>query len=353
MSAETSLWLNNETLIGQAAKRGKAWHYRKEDQGSESNHYDGFIPTADVERRLFSWEPVEAALRAKAEIITPDGVQVIDIVDNTRKVIIRPDTETVFGVFRDSYQVHPFRETLLETTQQVVGDGVGIGSAGLLRGGAVAWVQFEFEDTQNVAGIDYRPFVTAYTSLDGSLASGWISGDQLIVCDNTLTLGISGAKFLVRKRHTKYSLNADTWQELRESLQLAIADQADTFKTNAEVLTNTRISEGEWAKFLTVHFGEVPGDEGRGRTQIINRNDRLTAMWRNDSRVNPWHGTAFGVVQAVNTWTHHEVKPRAGSRGDTNMWRAVSGKGAELDSGSLKSINIVLKDSKRKTLQLV
>ncbi len=28
-------------------------------------------------------------------------------------------------------------------------------------------------------------------------------------------------------------------------------------------------------------------------------------MYTNDSRANQWHGTAFGVLQAVNTFEHH------------------------------------------------
>ena len=55
MSSETIQWLNTNTLIGQTDKRGKAWHYRADDQSDEPNHYPGFIPIEDVRRRLFYW----------------------------------------------------------------------------------------------------------------------------------------------------------------------------------------------------------------------------------------------------------------------------------------------------------
>jgi hypothetical protein len=64
MSRETLTHLNTQTLIGYTSKRGQAWHYRADYQGSEPNHYQHAIPVADVRRRLFCWSPVEADLQA-------------------------------------------------------------------------------------------------------------------------------------------------------------------------------------------------------------------------------------------------------------------------------------------------
>lgn len=354
MSKETSIWLNNNTLIGQTDKRGEAWHYRAEDQGDESNHYPGFIPVDDVYRRLFHWDPVTCALRARAEILTADGVQIIDIVDNTRQVIIRPDIETVLGVFKEGYQPHPYRETLVHLTQEVVGHGVGIGSAGLLRGGGVAWVQFEFNDTVSHAGVDFRPFVTAATSLDGTLASQWVAGSQVVVCDNTLSCAIGDKSALkISKKHTKYSLQEEAWSEIRDALRITLAETEERFTRQVEILTNEKVTDADWGKFLTQHFGEVPEADGRGKTRAVNRNNALTAMWHNDPRVAPWNGSAYGVLAAVNTFTHHEITPRAGSRVDTNMWRAVKGEIDTMDNEVIDSLNMVFKANRRKAIQFV
>ena len=64
MSRETLTHLNTQTLIGYTSKRGQAWHYRAEHQGSEPNHYEHAVPVADVRRRLFCWSPVEADIQA-------------------------------------------------------------------------------------------------------------------------------------------------------------------------------------------------------------------------------------------------------------------------------------------------
>ena len=81
MSRETLTHLNTQTLIGYTSKRGQAWHYRVEHQGSEPNHYESAVPVADVRRRLFCWSPVEADLQA----ITIDQDGVATYADPNRK----------------------------------------------------------------------------------------------------------------------------------------------------------------------------------------------------------------------------------------------------------------------------
>jgi hypothetical protein len=60
MSRESMETLNTLTLIGNTLNRGTAWHYRRDLQGAESNHYDGFIPVDDVNRRL--WKAISTSL---------------------------------------------------------------------------------------------------------------------------------------------------------------------------------------------------------------------------------------------------------------------------------------------------
>ncbi len=186
LSAETYEHLNTQTLIGFTSKRGNAWHYRANLQGDEPNHYPTDVPVADVLRRLFHWTPevgpAETTIAGKR------------YVDHTRKVIVRPDTETILGTFKSTYQVHRYDEWLLDNVAAITDSGeLKIGSAGLLKGGAVAWVQFELEETLDVANVQYRPFLTAATSLDGSIATTYQCGHQVVVCHEKGTQIIDGA----------------------------------------------------------------------------------------------------------------------------------------------------------------
>lgn len=96
MSTETMTHLNTQTLIGYTDKRGTAWHYRANLQGTESNHYPAAVPVDDVTRRLFHWTPVTGPVQA-----TIDGHT---YTDESRQVIVRPDTGRILGTFRSSYR---------------------------------------------------------------------------------------------------------------------------------------------------------------------------------------------------------------------------------------------------------
>ena len=63
--------------------------------------------------------------------------------------------------------------------------------------------------------------------------------------------------------------------------------------------------------------------------------EQLNVLWHQDHRVNPWQGTAYGVVAAVNTWTHHELPVRGADRGTRNTERVIAGKIDQLDRHTL------------------
>ena len=156
MSKETLQHLNINTLIGNTDARGTAWHYRAEYQGSESNHYPGPIPVDDVERRLFSWqaESRRLAVETPAQLetmthLSEDGQPLRWAVLGDRQAIARSDDThgSVMGIFKPGYQMHQYREWLLTTVANILDDTLAISSAGLLRDGAIAWVEVSVPET--------------------------------------------------------------------------------------------------------------------------------------------------------------------------------------------------------------
>lgn len=158
MSKETLQWLNQNTLIGFTEKRGQAWHYRQSDQGDESNHYTGAIPVEDVVRRLFHWHAVEGEVKTTYHVLDDEGVSEHTITDASRKGIIRPDTGTLLGIFKQGYKIHQYDEWLLNNVATLLDADLQIGSAGLLKGGAIAWTQVEVPDTVTTPeGVEFGP----------------------------------------------------------------------------------------------------------------------------------------------------------------------------------------------------
>lgn len=336
MSRESLQWLNQNTLIGFTDQRGHAWHYRAGEQGGEPNHYPGPIPVRDVIRRLFGWQPVEGTV--ESAFITEDGVT--RVTDTARKAIIRPDTGAILGVFKQGYQIHDYAQWLVDNVATLLDDDLAIGSAGLLRGGAVAWVQVEVPETCTTdEGVAFRPFLLAASSLDGSLKTTYRRGATVVVCDNTLSAALneSGA-WQIKIKHSSNSLGRIT--RAREALGI-VHRVADDFAAQVRALCRVEVTDRQWDRFLT-ELVPVPPEQGRSRTLAERRREALTALWRHDPRVSPWRGTAYGVVAAVNTYTHHEQSVRGAHRAERNMLRAVTGEFDQLDRETLTVLDRVL-----------
>ncbi len=83
----------------------------------------------------------------------------------------------------------------------------------------------------------------------------------------------------------------------------------------------------------------TPKDEGRGQTVALKKRDQIKALYMNDKRSAPWKGTAFGVLQAFNTWQQHEAQVRKGvPRVERNMENVIKGKYAASDNAVLAAI---------------
>lgn len=335
MSKESDAWLNSQTLIGFTDKRGHAWHYREELQGSESNHYPGAIPVADVIRRLFSWKAEETPL-----YISVGG---ISIAIPGRKAIIRSDNFHVMGIFKDGYVPHQYDAWLVENVSTILGDTLFVGSAGLLRAGAQAWVSIEVPETvETPEGVAFRPNLLACTSFDGSLATTYKRVVQIIVCDNTLAAGLGESGQTFKLKHTRNSGLKIT--DAREAL--AIVDTvADDFAAEVKRLCETEVTVAQFAQFLDAYVPvpvETEGKSSRGITVATNKREELTKLYKADARVAPWANTAFGVLQAVNTYRHHVGTVRNADRAERNMTNALDGTTEQEDSAAMIVLDRVL-----------
>jgi len=159
------------------------------------------------------------------------------------------------------YQGHQYREWLLKNVATILDADLAIGSAGILKGGAVAWVQIEMEETvKTEVGLDFRPFLLASTSFDGSVATQYGRKIQAVVCDNTLEMANNEQGQLFKARHTKYS--GMKISAARDALNIVHA-MAEDFEKELKSLTETAVTEAEWSKFIEAY---VPIDPDSTRT---------------------------------------------------------------------------------------
>lgn len=358
MSTQSSEWLNQNVLVDET-RHGKAWHFDPMKQGDEPNHYPGEIPVADVERRLFPWEPL--GLDVKMSI--PDGTDVPkDVAESLveqgfiipdMKVWVRDDTFEVMGIHGEGYVGHGYKRWLLDQVAATLDDNLSIASAGLLDDGAKAWVEVSIpESITTPEGVEFRPLLLATTSLDGTIATTYKRVITLVVCDNTraAALGESGSEFKVKHTRNSEARLLDS----RNALDLVIATQGEyeqlVAKQTAQKVTARQFSEvldqivpmpeEDYAKR---DDGSVVVLNKRAITMAERKRDSIIHLYNHDERVAPWKGTVFGVLQAFNTHEHHETRTNTGTiRLERNMLRTIKGEYDSLDRDLNKVLQGIL-----------
>ncbi len=351
MSKESIGWLNTNTLIGCTDKRGTAWHWRAQAQADRSNHYPGAIPVADVQDRLFGWQAESRRLAVELPAAVVDathwegGLPRRWAVLPDRQAICRSDDHTVLGIFGPGYTRHQYREWLLTTVADLLDDDLAISSAGLLRGGAIAWVEVSMPDTITTPeGVAFRPNLLATTSFDGSIATTYKRTVTDTVCDNTRELALSEVGQEVKVKHSRNS-HAQL-APARQALAM-VHTLADDFAAEVARLCRVEVTQSQWEAFLDAHIPRVHATTGRpltGRSQTMadTKRDSLTTLYWSDPRVAPWAGTAHGVLQAVNTYEHHEGVVRGSSRGERNGLKTITGDFGRLDRTTWKTLTAIL-----------
>jgi phage/plasmid-like protein (TIGR03299 family) len=344
MSRETIQWLNENVLSG----FGRVpWHFDSNFQTDTSNVYPGAIPVTDVEKRLFNFQL--ASRRMFMEIpcsideatgIGEDGSPVKLVLQEDMQAIARDDNHVRMGTFTHRYAKHPYTEWLVQKVSGVIGDTLSIGSAGLLKGGKVAWVSIEIPDYQRTSknGVTIQPRLLSVTSCDGSIATTYKMVVTHTVCDNTMGTALAEDGAAQKFKHTSGS--TVKVPDTRRALGL-IEAIGDFYDAEAERLIGVKVTDQQFGKFVDL-VAPIPAEKGRSRTLATNKQDVLRTMWTSDKRVLPWVNTAFGVVQTMNTFDHHLASGIKGIRPERNLMNTIKGEFNTLDLTTLQVLEEVL-----------
>lgn len=338
MSKETRKWLSQNVLVGFTEKRGHAWHYREGDD----NHFPGAIPLIDVETRLFNWFPVLSPLTAQF------GER--DIPVPGRVAVVRSDNGYVMGVFGENYPDTSYHDRLIQPLGQILSvptTELAIGSAGLLDGGATGWVQVEAPDNiLTPEGVQFRSSVLAVSSYNGKISNTYKPVVTMVVCDNTLGAAMCEKSPAYKVKNSKNS--ALRIADARQALGI-IFDTADAFTQEVKALCETTVTDKEWFDFLDL-YTPLPEEKGRGLTLAEKKRDELEELYNGDERCSPWRGTAFGVMQTVNTWNQHvrSVHKSGGeevARAERNFSNLIMGKTEDEDAETWNKLSLVLSNA--------
>lgn len=138
---------------------------------------------------------------------------------------------------------------------------------------------------------------------------------------NTLRASFGSARTSWAARHTS-SLTGRT-ADARAALNLAWK-VSDNFRREAEALSAQTITDAQVGQVLTSLWPDDPAATARTRERSSRRRAQVRRIYQSDPRVAGWHGTAYGLVQAISTWELWEA-PRRGDRGEQVLTGLFSG----------------------------
>ena len=315
----------------------RPWHFVKGDPDSEANFYPDGVP---VERVVELLELI-GAYKSPVMTFDMDGNGSID--DTTEVVKLgpnapEPNKPVYYGA--PGFAIHDMVEDILPLIMPYLNDGVLIRAAGLIRGGAGAWVQLTRPGTESVNGFEYRPGLLASTSLDGKTKTRLDDTSVASICDNTFAWALSESVSSVQIKHTRFSRD-----RLHSDETAARIDEiANSMGYAIERTANTHVSDAQFEAFLAELFPTPPVDKAgkRAATVAENKRNAIRELYRDDERAATWKGSALGVMQAANTWYTHESPIRGGDRIERQVENTLSGKLAQFDLNALNTLNKVL-----------
>jgi phage/plasmid-like protein (TIGR03299 family) len=198
-------------------------------------------------------------------------------------------------------EVFAFGDALLDT-----GD-VKYETAGSLREGRVIFVVAKLDREIRIDGEDeHVPYLVLCNTHDGSGAFRVMTSPIRVVCMNTLRLAIRNTYSSFSIRHTSGATKRVA--EAKRAIGLTYA-YYDGFEEEVNQLIATTVTD---QKFTAIVSGLFPIKESMKDTEkalATRRRDTVKDVYR-DGTIGPYHGTAWGVVNAVNEWEQWSTRYR-------------------------------------------
>ena len=183
----------------------------------------------------------------------------------------------------------------------LLGEGVRYETAGSLSDGKRVWLLARM-DTTKICGDDVTPYLVFTNSHDGTGAIKVAMTPIRVVCQNTLTMAIKGAK---RTWSTKHCGDIDgKLEDAKNTLNLANR-YMENLKEQSDILTQIMVVNPVFVEFLHNMF---PISDNASERQIRNieyQRNALRDIYENKDDIKKFKGTAYGVINAVADFVPH------------------------------------------------
>jgi len=236
-------------------------------------------------------------------------------------VNIRNTDDKVLGTVTDRYKICQNAEAF-DFTDHIIGKegGAHFHTAGALYGGRVVWVLAKM-DKVSLLGDNVEPYLLFSNSHDASTGIRVCLTPIRVVCNNTLTMAVSGSRRMWSTTHTG-DLKAKL-AEAQETLR-HVKDYMEKMPEVATAMYESNIYADEVPKILEALFPEPipkPGEVVSEQTlvNIMAARQDVFNIYVNAEDIQKFNGTSWGMYNAISDYAMH-VKPVS----DTDKTREIN-----------------------------
>ena len=234
--------------------------------------------------------------------------------------MIRKSDDKVLGRVGKDYKPIQNREAF-EFFDTLVDSGEAkYDTAGSLSGGKRIWLTAQVGDDIQVAGQDsHRLYLALLSSHDGSRSLSAITTMVRIVCANTETMAIHGAKTSWTMTHR--TTLAGKVSEARDALKLSFKYR-DAFDAEVQRMMDIQVSKDQFIEIMK----DVLPDQKRQTEKNVTA---LTNIFENSPTINDagLSGTGYGAFNAMTEWLTHGREVRSQ---EARMTNSIWGFGAKM-----------------------
>ena len=250
-----------------------------------------------------------------------------------QKVLYRSDTKAALSVVGSRYQVVQPQQVLEFYRDLSEVSGYELETAGVLKAGRKFWALARTGKSSALKGNDVvNGYLLLATSCDGTLATTATPTTVRVVCNNTLSIALSGATSSIKVPHST-SFDA---QAVKKQLGIAVS-QWDSFMYRMKTLSERKVKSHESMNYFlkVLCQTDAHADPALGLT-----NERalkkVQALYEGNGRgaeLSAAKGTAWGLLCSVTEFVDHERRARSQEYRLDSAW---FGQGAALKQRALE-----------------
>ena len=251
-----------------------------------------------------------------------------------QKVLYRSDSKEALSVVSQRYQVVQPREVLEFYRDLTECSGYELETAGVLKGGRKLWALARTGQSTAIKGNDVvNGYLLLATSCDGTLATTATPTTVRVVCNNTLTISLSGATRAIKVPH---STRFDS-QAVKKQLGIAVS-QWDEFMYRMRALADRKV---QWTEAMSFFMEVLCDTSAHDPIPNVLPNKRamekIQSLYEGKGRGSDMasaRGTAWGLLNAVTEYVDHERRARGPEYRMDSAW---FGQGAVIKQKALNA----------------